>query len=204
MRLGCVIMACGQGRRFRAAGGSGQKLLADVLGMPLVARTASSVPRDLFEVVLSVADPQVADAARACDEPFGVARAEVPEPPRSLAVRCGLQAGLDRWDGCLFLPGDQPLVTRASFTALARAFSADPTRAYRLSWQGSPASPVLFPRSCFGGLMRLEGKDGGGSLIRGGAVDVACVEAATASELLDVDTPADLSRIIEALRGERG
>ena len=46
MKLGCVIMASGEGKRFGS-----NKMLADIFGKPLIARTIVSVPRG-FDVVV--------------------------------------------------------------------------------------------------------------------------------------------------------
>ena len=54
MRLGCVIMASGEGKRFGS-----NKMLADIYGEPLIARTIDSVPRG-FDVVVSTRWPEVA------------------------------------------------------------------------------------------------------------------------------------------------
>lgn len=202
MELGCVVMACGQGRRFTAAGGDGDKLLADLAGMPLIVHTVASVPSDIYEVVLSVRSQWVGAAVGLASLSAAPVYHGAAYPPRSIALRRALAYGIDRWDGCLFLPGDQPLVSDASFRALADAFAADPTRAYRLSWQGTPGSPVLFPRSCFSALMALTGSEGGGEVLRRGNVPVSLVEARDAAELWDIDTPEDLDRAARYLVGE--
>ena len=46
----------------------------------------------------------------------------------------------------------------------------------RLACNGEPSSPVLFPAELFDALMCLEGKDGGGSILKG-RTDVVLVEA---------------------------
>lgn len=196
-------MACGQGCRFRAAGGSGDKLLADLAGVPLIVRTAASVPADAFETVLVARDRAVAGAVGAAVPRVDVVLADRGLPPRSEVVRLGLSRGRDRWDGCLFLPGDQPLVRTESFRALAAAFTADPARAWRLSWEGVPGSPVLFPGSSFDALDSLEGGEGGGALLRRGALPVSLVGASVPEELIDVDTPADLEAAARFLAGGR-
>lgn len=193
MRLGCVVMASGEGKRFRASGGVGYKLLAAVDGEPLVVRTVRSVPAELFDVVVVSRWDGV---TRAVEKDVPGARVVRPSgPARSDTVRAGLAAGVDAWEGCLFLPGDQPLVSRRSFEALFSAFCADPACVYRLSWGGAAAAPVLFSKSCFLALMGLTGKDGGASILKTGDVPVACIEAAAAHELWDVDTVGDLARI---------
>lgn len=187
MKLGCVIMASGEGRRF-----GGNKMLADVAGEPLIRRTVDSVPAG-FDTVVSTRWPQVADICRdircACVLHDGTLRSQ--------SVRAGLSWGKGRgWTGCVFLPGDQPLVSPASFDALRRAFEESGcTAPVRLALDGEPASPVLFPARLFADLMRLEGKDGGGTLLRGRG-DVELIEARP-YELWDVDTAEDLRRVTE-------
>lgn len=77
------------------------------------------------------------------------------QPYRSDTVRLGLAALLGKEPalrGCLFLPGDQPLLTQQSVEALA--LTAAPDVIVRLcAADGTPGSPVLFGadyfRSCF-------------------------------------------------------
>ena len=58
MKLGCVIMASGEGKRFGS-----NKMLADIYGKPLIARTIDSVPRG-FDVVVSTRWPRSPRFAR--------------------------------------------------------------------------------------------------------------------------------------------
>ena len=200
--LGCVVMAAGEGRRFSAsggAGGPGGKLLADLGGVPLAVRTAASVPCGLFEPVVVTRWPAVAAAIRGSLS--GVRTVEPTGPARSDTVRAGLAEGAGSWGACLFLPADQPLVAAASFEALVAAWRADPSRAYRLSRAGAPASPVLFSAACFPALRGLAGSEGGASILRAGAVGVGLVEALDPRELWDVDTVSDLERVRAAIGG---
>lgn len=187
MKLGCVIMASGEGKRFGS-----NKMLADICGEPLIARTIESVPRGL-DMVVSTRWPEV---ARICEDkhcPCVLHDGEL----RSDGVRAGLSWGASRgWKGCLFLPGDQPLVSPDSFKAMVRTFDEGGRKhPVRLACNGEPSSPVLFPAELFDSLMLLEGKDGGGSILKHRA-DVALVEA-RAYELWDVDTAKGQRRITE-------
>lgn len=193
MRLGCVIMAAGEGKRFAAAGGAGNKLAADVAGEPLVCRTVRSVPAERYEVVVSTRWPFVRDLVgrTGCDATVVLHDHAL----RGDVLRAGLDEGAARWDGCLFLSGDQPLVSRASFCALADALERDPMRAWRLAWQGRGAGPVLFPASVFAAFEEQDARAGGMALVRAGVIGEGLVEAECEQELWDVDTPADLARI---------
>lgn len=193
MRLGCVISASGVGERFVASGGTGNKLLADCAGMPLIARTMLSVPLSVFEVVVVARHGQVADAVRTVAPSVQVVAPESQE--HSSSIRAGLRAGAKHWDGCLFLPGDQPLVSSESFKALVQVFETDPSCIYRLCWKDRTASPVLFPQAAFNALDRIAGEAGGAEVIASNGFCVKCVEALSEYELLDVDTLDDFKRI---------
>lgn len=94
------------------------------------------------------------------------------------------------------MPGDQPLVSSDSFEGMVRAFDErDRNHPVRLACNGEPSSPVLFPAELFDALMCLEGKDGGGSILKD-RTDVVLVEA-RAYELWDVDTVKGQRRITE-------
>lgn len=206
MRIGCVVMASGEGRRFAEAlacegvptqrvlsgQGEGGKLAALLGGIPLIERTVRSVlaagERAPFDIVVSTRWHEV---ARRCER-LGVRVALHDGGLRSESVRAGLAAGLDRWDGCLFLPGDQPLVSPKSFEGLYAAFASDPHTAVRLGCEGAPGSPVLFPARLFPELMHLSGTQGGGAVLSQ-AGRVGIVEASSPIELMDVDTPCDLA-----------
>ena len=193
MNLGCVVMASGQGRRFGS-----NKLMADVLGTPLVLATALSVS-PIYDVVVSTRWTDVEDLCRS----NGIACARHEGTVRSQSVRAGLTYGTGRgWDGCLFLPGDQPCVTTASFNSLAREFeSAGSDRVVRAACDGVAASPVLFPRRLFEGLLQLQGKSGGAPIIADEAAagrPAVLVEVA-AAELQDVDTRDDQQKVVAYL-----
>ena len=187
MKLGCVIMASGEGKRFGS-----NKMLADIYGEPLIARTIDSVPRG-FDVVVSTRWPEVVQICEDKHCPCVLHDGEL----RSESVRAGLSWGVERnWKGCLFLPGDQPLVSADSFEAMVHAFDERGRKhPVRLACSGEPSSPVLFPAELFDALMCLEGKDGGGSILKG-RTDVVLVEA-RAYELWDVDTAKGQRRIAE-------
>ena len=148
MKLGCVIMASGEGKRFGS-----NKMLADIYGEPLIARTIDSVPQG-FDVVVSTRWPEV---AQICED-----------------THCP----------CVLHDGE------------LRAFDERGRKhPVRLACNGEPSSPVLFPAELFDALMCLEGKDGGGSILKG-RTDVVLVEA-RAYELWDVDTAKGQQRITE-------
>ncbi len=123
--IGCVIMASGLARRFGS-----NKLLADFGGRPLLCRAldATDTPQLACRIVVT----RSAEVETLC-QTLGVACLRHALPGRNDTVRLGLEALLTLQPGlagCIFLPGDQPLLRRETVEALVCAFVAD-TRTQR-------------------------------------------------------------------------
>ena len=188
--LGCVVMASGQGRRF-----GGNKLLADFHGAPLLAHALALAELPLFSSRIIVT--RSAEVEALCQKQ-GVPVLRHAQPYRSDTVRLGLSALLAQTPGlrgCLFLPGDQPLLTQESTEALALA--ASPELIVRLcAADGTPGSPVLFGAAYFAELLHLPAGHGGSAVAQAHPDAVRLVPAQDAAELQDVDTPADLAALL--------
>lgn len=184
--LGCILMASGEGRRF-----GGNKLLAPFGGRPLIHRILSATDTNLFSKRTVVTrHREIAEICRNA----GVEAVLHDRPWRSDTIRIGLEGfGDELPDGCMFCPCDQPLLSKATVEALVRAFLERPDGIYRLSWQNTPGSPVIFPKAYFAALKQLPQGKGGSYVVRAHAARVRCVEAASAWELKDVDTVEDLN-----------
>ncbi len=198
-RLGCVVMASGEGARF--CGAPGEKLLAPLDGMPVLERTLSALPADLLDVVVVTRWDGVEELCGT----LGVRCVRAAGPLKSDTVRAGLTA-LGERAGCLFVTGDQPLLGEGSVRAMAAALTHDPRAIVRLSWHGATGNPVLWPQDLLGALARLEGDVGGRALLAGRAElaeRLRSVEAEGPWELADVDTREDLARLEAALLERR-
>ena len=178
-KIGCVIMASGLGRRF-----GGNKLMADFDGHPMILRALDASEGLGDNRVVVTRHEAVADLCRARNVPVIFHSL----PHRSDTVRLGLEA-LGDVDGCLFLPGDQPLLRGETVDALVRAWEADQESIFRPFCDGQPGSPVLFPRWTFPELMDLPEGKGGGWLIRKYPDRVKHFPISDPWELRDADTP---------------
>lgn len=189
MQIGCIILAAGKSTRFGS-----NKLLASLHGTPLLAYAVQAIPLALFsQVVAVVSDFQVADLCRE----LGVEICAYEGGPQSQSIHMGLQA-LNPMDGYLFVLGDQPLCSTKSIERLVQSFQAQPEHVHRLSYQGHPSSPTLFPAHLSSALMQLRGERGGMAAV--GDTPVHYVEACGPQELWDADTPEKLSKIEQYLQ----
>ena len=178
LTVGCVIMASGLSRRFGA-----NKLLADFCGQPMLCRAfaATAAPSISARIVVTRSE-EVQALCRAQGVPVLLHSL----PGRNDTVRLGLSALLEQLpelSGCMFLPGDQPLLRRETVEAMTALFCREqPSPAewqkgtereiFRLGAvaENGPAplvgSPVLFGSSFFPELLTLPENKGGNILLK--------------------------------------
>ena len=129
-------------------------------------------------------------------------------PGRNDTVRLGLSALLAQHPeltGCMFLPGDQPLLRRATVDQLLTAFAQTQKETERVIFRlGAPAgngpdplvgSPVLFSNGFFPELLTLPENKGGHVLLKKYPAQVRTICIADSAELLDADTPEVLQQL---------
>ena len=184
-QTGCVIMASGQGKRF-----GGNKLMADFGGAPMICR-ALDATQGIFDRRIVVT--RHADVAEICRE-RGIEVILHDLPLRSDTVRIGLEAVGDT-DGCMFCPGDQPLLRRESVAALVRSWQAERDFIWRAACEDKPGAPVLFPAWAFEELLHLPEGKGGAHLFGRYPGRVRSLKLANEWELTDADTPEALDAL---------
>ncbi len=118
----------------------------------------------------------------------------------SQSIRCALReievhSNEAEVDAVLITLADNPFITSALLTSWLSAFREDPTLTYiAAEWMGNPMPPVLWGRSAFDELRKLEGDAGGRHLFhsdkfRGLRIPI------DENAAVDVDTPADLKSV---------
>lgn len=189
-KLGCVIMASGLGKRFGS-----NKLLADFCGKPMIQRALDATEGLFFRRVVVTRHESVAALCR--NQNVDVIIHDLPH--RSDTVRLGLQA-LGELDGCMFLPGDQPLLRRETVALLLENRKADPDKIVRPAYEDNEGSPVLFPSWAFPELLDLPEGKGGGVVIQNHPHDIVRVFVSDPFELADADTPETLELLRQLSR----
>ena len=191
LKLGCVIMAAGNARRY------GQnKLAAQLRGRSLILRALEAVPAKELEAAVVVTQyPEVMDLAEAFR--FAAIRNEHPDWGISHTIALGLTA-LRRCDGVMFLVSDQPLLKRESVAALAQFWKQQPDKLAALAHSSIRGNPCVFPARFFPELLDLTEDHGGNTVIRKHEGDLRLLEVPE-EELTDVDTPQALARLKEEM-----
>ncbi len=212
--VGCVIMASGLSRRFGS-----NKLLAEFCGQPMLCRAFAATDTQVLAARIVVT--RSAEVKALCEE-HGVPVLLHSLPGRNDTVRLGLTALLEQVPGlfgCMFLPGDQPLLCRETVEAMIGISGWDhETRLerqketereiFRLGhrFKNDPdplvGSPVLFERGYFSELCALPEGKGGNVLLKKYPEHVHTVYIADRNELADADTPEALAKL-EALAQQK-
>jgi len=126
---------------------------------------------------------------------FAILRNEAPQAGLSYSIRLGIRAAREGGaDAVLIALADMPLVPLDHYSRMIQRYQG-PDSLIASSNGQDPMPPALFGRSWFERLETLQGDRGARALLRR-----ADLVTASASELLDVDTPSQLRQIIGALR----
>ena len=192
LKIGCVVLAAGNARRFGS-----NKLKAQVDGASLIRRALDAVPSGLVTMVVSQY-PEILALAGECG--FEAVLNDQPGLGLSRSVRLGLEKLLD-CDGVLFLVADQPWLKRDSAEALAALWAQNPGRIAAMAHGGVRGNPCLFPARFYPELLELTGDRGGSAVIRRHEDALILLET-DALELADVDTPAALEQARQAKTSE--
>ena len=185
-KLGCVIMASGMGKRF-----GGNKLMADFHGKPMIQRALDATEGLFSQRVVVTRHESVAKLCQG--QNIDVILHDLPN--RNDTVRLGLEA-LGDLDGCMFVPGDQPLLRQETIAMLLDAWRESPECILRPVYEDTEGSPVLFPAWAFPELKNLPEGKGGGAVMKNHPHDVRHVSVSNPFELADADTP----EMLELLR----
>ena len=206
MTIAALILAAGQSSRMRRACARGthdhdkveNKLLADVGGMPMVARVADAALASRARPVLAVTGHQ-AEKVRAALANRAVEVVHNPDYVQgmSTSLRVGIAAlGKTGVTGALVLLGDMPKVTAATIDKLIAAFAAGDGRAICVpEADGRRGNPVLWPRNLFREMSTVSGDQGARDLLVRHAARVTRVAAPPAEIFADVDKPEDLAQL---------
>lgn len=187
--VSALILAAGQGRRFRESGGQ-DKLLAPCVGLdgverPVLEHVLKSVPAGIeSRVLVTTADrPAVIGLAEA----YGCRVLLVESTGMGDSLAAAVRACADA-SGWLVVLGDMPFVSPGTFEQIIDAMSEEGVCLPQ--WNGARGHPVGFGRVFGGGLMALSGDQGAKGLLRDAPVRTVVVQ--DSGVVWDVDVPAAL------------
>ena len=107
------------------------------------------------------------------------------------SIAVGISALSEDVAAAAIIPGDIPYLTATLLDRLALTFGASKGGlvVYPATPEGEQRNPVIWPRSAFGRLRKLKGREGGKSLLQEMAELCIAVPVADDGELQDIDEP---------------
>src|SRR3954447_13571083 len=192
-RIAALLLAAGRSTRM----GGPNKLLEEIDGTPMVARTATRLLSSRARPIVAVLGNQ----ADAIDRALGKLPVQRVHNPAfadglSTSLKCGLAALPPDIDGVIVCLGDMPLVAGRDLDRLIAAFNPLEGRAIVVpTRRGKRGNPVLWAKRFFPDMAELAGDVGAKHLIGEHAELVAEVEMDSDSVLVDIDTPDALAEL---------
>lgn len=196
--LPALVLAAGHGRRFRAAGGTGAKVLAQLDGRPLLGHAIDAAEAAGLEPIVVVVGQDVA-ASPALNALIGecpsvnvvVNSRAVEGLGTSLAAGLQHLAEIPGAGACVVLLGDQPRISVRSITDAVAAWrrTGEPVRT---RYEDGPGHPVVLPAAMWSMLMKR--RSSGASGVLNGPDVVEILDDAPAPR--DVDVPDDLTSLL--------
>jgi len=196
-RIAALLLAAGKSKRMGA-----NKMLAEIDGRPMVARTAQRLLASRARPIIAVLGNQ-ADEVDAALGKLPVERVRNPDFADGLST--SLKRGLDALpadiDGIVVCLGDMPLIAGRDIERLIAAFNPLEGRAIVVpTRRGRRGNPILWSRQFFAEMMTLSGDQGARRLIEEHADLVAEIEMDSDAILIDIDTPEALAQLRERLK----
>lgn len=197
-----MVLGAGSGSRF-----GGGKLLAELNGRPLLDHVLATIREaEPAETIVVVGPGATALEAIAAANGARTVPNPAPEEGLSSSVRIGLTAlaavRVEEIDAALIVLGDQPRTSLGTIKALLEAEVPDGRSIVVPRYRGGGGSnPVLILRSAWALVGELQGDRGFGPLIK--EHPELIVEVDLPGDNPDVDTAADLVRVVEAAWRER-
>ncbi|BFH73629.1 nucleotidyltransferase family protein [Sulfurisphaera javensis] len=179
MRIGAVILAAGEAKRFGK-----NKLIQQFLGKPILIRVIEAV-NFLDRVVI---------VGKYANELLPLLENEIViyNPKWMLGISESIKLGVrffQDYDGILILLGDMPLLTKETIQKIISSFKESCSAVIPV-YQNARGNPVLISKKLYGDLMSLSGDIGAREILKK-RNDVCLIECGK-EVIIDVDTESDL------------
>lgn len=190
--VSAVILAAGDSRRMGKP-----KLELEIGGVNLVESTIRNVLSSIADEIVLVTKPGYLPVDLRQYPQIKVVENEKWETGQSSSMKAGLSEINSESDGALFLMADQPMVFTNIINELVISFTETERPITAPLYNSRRGAPVLFSKTMFQDLLRIEGDKGGRDLLDEHPVNYVDIDSQVAS--FDVDTPEDFKKLKELM-----
>jgi molybdenum cofactor cytidylyltransferase len=188
----CILLAAGRGQRF---GGTSNKLLLPLAdGTPVILDAVRNIPCALRDVYVVVPPEYDSLAITLQHEGVQFVINTAAEQGMGSSLACGIAASVEA-DAWVIALADMPWIQPRTIKAVVEALENDASLAVP-RYQGQRGHPVGFNQRFRAELLKLHGDQGARSVLERNQKHIHYIEVNDPGILLDVDTPADLTRAI--------
>jgi molybdenum cofactor cytidylyltransferase len=198
-----VLLAAGTGSRFdgksdgEMSDDEENKLLADLVGEPIVAHSARTLTESSLDAAIAVVGHDRERVTAALPQEIQIVANPDYEQGQSTSVQRGAAVARERGaEAVLFALGDMPCVSVETVDELVAEYEASDDEAPGIvapRYEGRRGNPVLFDSRYFDALAGVEGNKGGRALVE--SEPVSWVEVSDSGVHRDVDTLGDLREL---------
>lgn len=194
--ISLIILAAGESRRF-----GGNKLLAPILGVSMIRRIVeAAINSDVDEVVV-VLGFEAERVRRVLDDlPCRLVVNDQYYLGMSSSVKVGFKSISQDAEAVVILPGDYPLIDNEVINIVVGTYRRTGSPIVIASYRGRRGHPVLFSRSIFPELLRIDEETLGLKFIlRRHEGEIVLAETNRIGVLIDVDEPEDIDRVMRII-----
>jgi molybdenum cofactor cytidylyltransferase len=191
-KLGAIILAAGMSRRM------GQpKLLLPFKKKPLFRHVVEVAVNGDLEPVILIGGEHTEELRKHTKDLPNIEIIINPNYSKGMAssLKPGIKAVKDRTDGVIVFLADQPFVSPIVVKTLMQLYEFHRTKGIRIvrpQYNGMVGHPILFDAQLYDEFKRIQGDEGGRSIIKGYINEVLHVPFRNPIWGIDIDTPEDL------------
>ena len=112
------------------------------------------------------------------------------------SLKAGLGLVEKQADAVIIALGDQPFLAPRTIDGIVDEYLASGAPLVVPVYQGQRGNPVLFDRSLFAQIMRIEGDRGAKSVVNGNEAGLRELRVEDRGTLMDIDTPSDYRKVV--------
>lgn len=187
--LSILLLAAGQSSRMRGQ----DKLMQEVDGAPLIRTMAMRALATGCPVTISFPANSTDRLRAVADLDFSSVQSRDSDNGMAHSIRAGLAALPGNCDAVMIVPADMPELESDDFLTMIRVWSeTDRNKILRgTSAGGKPGHPVIFPKTCFDALSRINGDEGARSVLAKNPEKTLLIPLPANHAITDLDTPED-------------
>lgn len=195
-KIGAIILAAGMSKRMGMP-----KLLLPLNGEPLISYSISLALKQKLNPIVVIAGQYIKEIEKVIDCDF-VTYLYNPDYQSGMAssLKLGIEAVSSQVEAAMIFLGDQPFVPDQVVHTLLTEYERNKEKGIHIvrpRYVGELGHPILFDTRLFEHFTKIEGDEGGRSIIVNHKEQLKIIDFSECLWGMDVDTPEDYKRVVK-------